>query len=77
MITLRAEPIKLLGDVIAGKSLDDRAGLTSILYAVDRVKDSLSNIDLEIMASAQEEVGVRGPRWEDISPGPILPLWWT
>jgi endoglucanase len=60
MITLRAEPIKLLGDAISGKSLDDRAGLAAILYALDQVKDKLSNIDVEIMASAQEEVGTRG-----------------
>lgn len=60
MITLRAEPVKLMGDVIAGKSLDDRAGLAAIFYAVDQIKGKLLNIDIEIMASAQEETGSRG-----------------
>ena len=53
--------IRRLGDdLIYGKAIDDRAGFVSILYALDMLKDIQLDVDLYVMASVQEEVGVRG-----------------
>ena len=45
---------------ICGKALDDRVGLAAILKALEIIKDEVLDIDLYVMASVQEEVGVRG-----------------
>ena len=45
---------------ICGKALDDRAGFASIMRALDLLKDEKLEVDLYVMASVQEEVGVRG-----------------
>ena len=43
-----------------GKAIDDRAGLVAILRALELLKDAKLDVDLYVMASVQEEVGVRG-----------------
>ena len=48
------------GDCLCGKALDDRAGFAAILRALELLKDAQLDIDLYVMASVQEEVGVRG-----------------
>ena len=45
---------------VFGKALDDRAGLVAILRALELLKDVKLNVDLYVMASVQEEVGLRG-----------------
>lgn len=45
---------------LCGKALDDRAGFASILCALDMLKGEELDVDLYVMASVQEEVGVRG-----------------
>jgi len=45
---------------ICGKALDDRVGFTAILHAVQLLKDTSLDVDLYVMASVQEEVGLRG-----------------
>ncbi len=47
-------------DQIYGKALDDRACFASILKAVDMLKDAKLDVDLYVMGSTQEEVGLRG-----------------
>jgi len=51
---------KIGEDGICGKALDDRAGFAAILRALDLLKDETLDADLYVMASVQEEVGVRG-----------------
>jgi len=48
------------GDGLCGKALDDRSGFAAILRAVELLKDETLDVDLYIMASTQEEVGMRG-----------------
>jgi len=56
-----AQKARRLGEkCIAGKALDDRAGVVSLLRAMELIGDAKLNIDLYVMASVQEEVGVRG-----------------
>ena len=45
---------------IYGKALDDRAGFAAILWALELLKDEKLDVDLYVMASVQEEVGMRG-----------------
>ena len=47
-------------DGLCGKAMDNRAGVTAILHAVELLKDTALDIDLYVMASTQEEVGLRG-----------------
>ena len=47
-------------DLVCGKAIDDRAGFVAILGALELLKDTELDIDLYVMASVQEEVGVRG-----------------
>jgi len=46
--------------MMAGKAIDDRAGLIAILHAVEMLSDEALYADLYVMASVQEEVGTRG-----------------
>ena len=56
-----AQRMRNFGDNgICGKALDDRVGFVAILRAVELLKDTALNVDLYVMASVQEEVGVRG-----------------
>jgi len=51
----------LMGDDrVCGKALDDRAGFAAILRALEILGDCALEVDLYVMASAQEEVGTRG-----------------
>ena len=43
-----------------GKAIDDRAGLIAILRALELLKDVELDVDIYVMASVQEEVGLRG-----------------
>ena len=55
---------------ICGKALDDRAGFAAILRALDLMNGERPDVDLYVMASVQEEVGLRGagPGAFDIGP---------
>ena len=56
-----AHGVKDIGDnLICGKAIDDRAGFLAIMRALEMLKDVKLDIDLYVMASVQEEVGVRG-----------------
>ena len=56
-----AADTRLFGDnCICGKAIDDRAGFAAILRALELLKDTQLDVDLYVMASSQEEVGVRG-----------------
>ena len=48
------------GNKICGKAIDDRVGFVAILCALELLKETKLDVDLYIMASVQEEVGLRG-----------------
>ena len=51
-----AEPIcQLSPGSITGKSLDDRAGIISIIQAMDKLKDEALSVDVAVLISVQEE----------------------
>jgi len=45
---------------LRGKALDDRAGVAAVLRALELIGGAPLDVDLYVMASTQEEVGVRG-----------------
>jgi endoglucanase len=53
---------KLLGTRVTGKSLDDRAGVATILAVLDFLKDKHSKIIPIVIFSDMEEVGERGAK---------------
>jgi len=56
-----ASGVRRFGEnLICGKAIDDRAGFVAILRALELLKDTELDVDLYVMASVQEEVGVRG-----------------
>lgn len=49
-------------DCICGKSLDDRACFAIILRALELIEGKDIGVDLYVMGSAQEEIGLRGAK---------------
>ena len=60
-VTFAVLPQQLLGGKITGKSLDDRAGVACIMYAMYMLRGK-TDLKVSALFSAQEEVGVRGAK---------------
>lgn len=59
-ITIKRE-FKILGrDFVAGKALDNRAGIAVILECMKELQNMSHSIDIYFVATVQEEVGLRG-----------------
>ena len=52
--------MSLAGDVICGKSLDDRACVAIIIKAMEKISKAKLSADVYCLISTQEEVGERG-----------------
>ncbi len=56
-VVFNQEPIELLGDVYVSKCLDDRAGVMSILLAMEKLQDAPKlRCNIAVLISVQEEV---------------------
>jgi len=64
--------VRLKGDLICGRALDDRAGLAALLGAIEQVKTEDLAMDIVLVASVQEEVGCRGAQ---VAGWRINPTW--
>ncbi|MDR3601094.1 MAG: M42 family metallopeptidase [Desulfosporosinus sp.] len=60
IVTLRRETYSLLNNVIAGKSLDDRAGVVVMMVCLEELSHLQHAHDVIAVATTQEEVGLRG-----------------
>ena len=60
IVTINRKTTGLLNDRLAGKALDDSAGLVSLVIALRLLRDIRLDADLYLVASSQEEVGSRG-----------------
>ena len=58
-------PMAMGEGLFCGKSLDNRASMAAILLALHRMADKPAQADVQVVFSAQEEVGCRGA-------GPVL-----
>ncbi len=61
-VVMRARPVKLSGGCMAGKTMDDRACVASLLVAMDFTKQLRSPAEAYFVASSQEEVGMKGAK---------------
>ncbi|WP_029513336.1 M42 family metallopeptidase [Mycoplasmopsis primatum] len=61
-IYMSGETLDMPNDLIAGKAMDNRAGVTVIDMLANRIKDIDLPNDLYIVGSVQEEVGCRGAK---------------
>ena len=60
IITINRQVTELKNNRLAGKAMDDNAGVASYAAVFERLKGFSHDLDLYFVASAQEEVGVRG-----------------
>lgn len=59
-VSFDRSPARLLGGRYTGKALDNRAGLVSALLAFELLRERKRPADVYLVATAQEEVGMRG-----------------
>jgi endoglucanase len=62
IITINRETIELKNNRLAGKCMDDTAGIAAYVVVLDKLKNFNHDIDVYFVASAQEEVGLRGAK---------------
>ncbi|MCK8816900.1 M42 family metallopeptidase [Natroniella sulfidigena] len=60
IISLQRDLLSLENDRVAGKALDDRAGVLLLLETLKELDKMTHQVDLYAVATVQEEVGVRG-----------------
>jgi putative aminopeptidase FrvX len=60
LISFNGSLLSLQGDMVTGKSLDDRAGVAMLMECMKELKKLHFQGEVVLVASAQEEVGVRG-----------------
>lgn len=58
--TFKRQVTELMGDVLSGKSMDDRAGVAVILVALDELRKYKVQADVYGVATTQEEIGLKG-----------------
>ena len=56
-IIMKSEAVELLEDKVSSMALDNRAGIASVLYAIENLK---SDYDVYVVFSSQEETGLQG-----------------
>ncbi|MCT4605708.1 MAG: M42 family metallopeptidase [Marinisporobacter sp.] len=59
-ITIHRKMIPLLGDRVAGKALDDKAGIAAMITCFQELEKINHQCDIYGVATVQEEVGTRG-----------------
>ena len=59
-VTFATEPCELKGDLVCGKSFDDRAGVVALLSLAEKLKGNKLPITVKIVFTDMEELGVRG-----------------
>ena len=61
-MTFWGDTFELQGDVLCGKAMDDRACFACILHAMELLQDKPLAVDLIVVGSTKEEVGLDGGR---------------
>ena len=68
-ITLNAPLKKMLNERVCGASLDDRCGVASLLLCLEKLGDTVKDLPLRVVFSANEETGGSGARVAACSAG--------
>lgn len=61
-ITFSTTPAELLNNRITGPALDDRSGVSAVLYALELLKGTELSCSFTVLFSTQEELGERGAK---------------
>ncbi|VEU62833.1 M42 family peptidase [Mycoplasmopsis bovirhinis] len=61
-ILMTGETVQLANNLVGGKAMDNRAGVTSLEFIANNVADLDLDCDLYLVGTVQEEVGTRGAR---------------
>jgi putative aminopeptidase FrvX len=61
-MTMDRQFVRLGNDFVTGKAFDNRAGLTMLVSALQRLKDMPVKATIQAVGTAQEEVGLKGAR---------------
>lgn len=67
-------PLIYMHDMVCSRSLDDRAGLTSLFLAAEQLKQSRLQVDICIQAAVCEETGQQGARCGAFAVNPDLAI---
>lgn len=59
-ITINRKFVHLAGNNVAGKALDNRAGIATMIQCMNYLKELQHDLDIYFVATVQEEVGLRG-----------------
>ncbi len=60
VVTYKRQVTELMGDILSGKSMDDRAGFGLILVCLAELQQYKVRSDVYAVATTQEEVGLKG-----------------
>ncbi len=60
LVSIRRRYQRLRGDMVTGKAFDDRAGVASLVVCLDVLSGLKHSWDAYVVATSQEEVGLRG-----------------
>ncbi len=60
LVTINRSAVELQNNRLAGKCFDDTAGIASLLYSLECLKDVKLDVDLYIVATVQEEISYGG-----------------
>jgi endoglucanase len=60
IVTIRRKTIPLLNNHMAAKAMDDRSGIVLMIEMMKQLKRLHINADIYVVATVQEEIGVRG-----------------
>ncbi len=61
-VSFAANFAEMAGNCITSKALDNRAGMTAVLYALSLLKDKQIPYTIKILFTVQEELGCRGAK---------------
>lgn len=59
-ILLESKPVELLNGRLSGAAMDNRAGVSAILYCAEKAQKHEIPYNIELLFSAQEELGLHG-----------------
>jgi endoglucanase len=74
MVTIQREQVKLAGGHLAGKAMDDRAAVAAIAACLELLAKRRHGWDVYAVATAQEEVGLRGAATSAFGVAPQLAI---
>ena len=71
-IVLDSSFIRMPDNLIASRSCDDKCGLAALIKLLQSLSEEKNNVNIAVVASVQEEIGLRGAKTASYSVSPDL-----